>query len=259
MAFLIAAFLFLAADEPPPLPESPHSTIGYPNVAAAMDALLANREAALRVESGWTIFEEEVQGSGVIWTFTPENHPAHPAVVRRALVEKGGALVIEMAVHCEAAKAPCDQLVRDFQNLNQRLVAATDERRKNAPAANPRDAEMRDLAIQWLDMQEQGKADESYALLADNFKEHMTLDAWRALVKEQRQTLGALRKRSVRRTVWYVNPPNAPMRGTYVVVEFDSVYDKAESHFCYVVLHSQNDAPFRVMRVETMHKANPFG
>lgn len=130
---------------------------------------------------------------------------------------------------------------------------------ENAAPPNPRDGEMQELAIRWLDMQEQGKTEESYALLADNFKEHMTLEAWQAIVAEQRQTLGALRKRSVRRTVWYVNPPNAPLRGTYVVVEFDSDYEKVGAHFSYVVLHSENDAPFRVMRVENTYRGEPFG
>ena len=62
----------------------------HPSVSAAMDALLDNRDATVTMKAGWTSFEETVDGQPVHWSFTPENHAAHPSAVRRTPVEKDG-------------------------------------------------------------------------------------------------------------------------------------------------------------------------
>lgn len=114
---------------PGPLPESPRSSIGYSSVAEALAALKAKPGTEVRIERGWTIVaDRESASERTLWAFTPPEHLAHPAAVKRIVVERDGAIYLDMKVLCQAKKKACDQLVREFQALNdgvrQQLVPA---------------------------------------------------------------------------------------------------------------------------------------
>lgn len=107
--------------------------VGFRSVADALAALKTRPGAKLSVTQpdAWTIISE--QGGSVVWSFTPANHPAYPAVVRRSLlVGEDGIARIEMAVLCQAEKAPCDSLTKDFRAINERSMRALRERMKSA-------------------------------------------------------------------------------------------------------------------------------
>jgi len=114
---------------PPPLPEQPDSTIGYPTVAAALDDLRNRPGVAISVQNGWTVASDP--GTSSIWSFPPQGHAAYPAAVKRQVVKEGNAVTIQMKILCQASKAACDDLVRAFQQLNAR---ASQELRTAAPA-----------------------------------------------------------------------------------------------------------------------------
>jgi hypothetical protein len=95
------------------------SSLGYPTVAAALEALQKRADVAVSREGGWTIIND--RASLTLWSFTPEGHPAHPAAIRRKIVEERGNLYVQMNVLCEASKAACDALVADFNKLNQQM------------------------------------------------------------------------------------------------------------------------------------------
>lgn len=98
------------------------STIGYPSVAAALSALRAREDVNISVEEGWTIITEP--GGLTIWSFSPPDQPAYPAVARRVFHQEAGAWFIKMDVRCEAEKAACDELQRDFEALNENMSEA---------------------------------------------------------------------------------------------------------------------------------------
>jgi len=98
------------------------STIGYPSVAKALSALQAREDVNISVEEGWTIITEP--GGLTIWSFSPPDQPAYPAVAKRVFYQESGAWFIKMDVRCEAEKAACDQLQRDFEALNESMRAA---------------------------------------------------------------------------------------------------------------------------------------
>ena len=104
------------------LTEEAASTIGYPSVAEALSALQAREDVNISVEEGWTIITEP--GGLTIWSFSPPGQPAYPAVAKRVLYQEAGAWFIKMDVRCEAEKAACDQLQRDFEALNESMRAA---------------------------------------------------------------------------------------------------------------------------------------
>ena len=243
-----------AAEDPAPIPEAEESSIGYATVAEALAALKAKPGVEISNEDGWTIIADGL----ALWSFTPEVHPAHPTAVKREVIERDGKVVIEMAVLCQSTKEPCDQLVREFAERNENMRRQLTQESAGAPAgSNPRDAEVEAFVTNWLDLLEQGEADKSYAFLTDIFKSNLTIDEWRAALAGTKERLGALRNRRLRRIVWYENPADAPMPGTYIAVEFDSAYEKAPRHFRYVVLHTQGDEPFRVMRDESTIDGTP--
>lgn len=96
--------------------------VGFNSVAAALAALRAKPSASVSVQGGWTIIQDSQTQS--LWSFTPEGHPAHPAVVKRATVSKDGAIYIQMTALCEATKSACDKLMQEFAELNKSIAAS---------------------------------------------------------------------------------------------------------------------------------------
>ncbi|HWE45190.1 MAG TPA: DUF4019 domain-containing protein [Caulobacteraceae bacterium] len=113
-----------AAPAAPPaaLPEAKQSTIGYPNVDAALKDLHARPGVVISTDHGWTIATDEA--TRTFWSFPPPGHPAYPAAVKRWLVDDNGAVVLKMEILCQASKAACDDLVRSFQQLNAQMSAS---------------------------------------------------------------------------------------------------------------------------------------
>jgi hypothetical protein len=122
--------------------------------------------------------------------------------------------------------------------------------------SHPRYAEAITFASAWLNLVEAGDAEASFAQLAPTFQGNLTPAEWREVITRTRRDLGKRVSRTLRRVVWYDNPPNAPLPGLYAAVEYDSVFENADKHFQYVILHSQNRAPFRVMRNEATFALN---
>ncbi len=60
-------------------------------------------------------------GQGQLWNFTKPQHPAHPAVACRQLVQTGGQFSVQTQLHCRATKAKCDQLNADYGRLDQQM------------------------------------------------------------------------------------------------------------------------------------------
>ena len=96
--------------------------IGYPSVEAALQALRQRDDVIISKQKGWTVVEE--RAALTIWSFTPADHPAHPAVVKRQVYEENGAARIRMWAKCGAAKDACDALLEGFQRLNARMGEA---------------------------------------------------------------------------------------------------------------------------------------
>ncbi len=119
-----------------PLGENEHSSVGYPTVEAALTALRNKPGVDLSVQSGWTIVSDREENT--LWSFTPKTHAAYPAVVKRTTYERNFVTYIGMSVLCQAEKAPCDQLVRDFNELNTKVIAdLRAQAQQRAPADPP--------------------------------------------------------------------------------------------------------------------------
>ena len=122
LVLLVFLFGSAMAEDPTPLPEANQSTIGYASIEAALAALRADPAVVERDQQGWLIFDDRPHYT--LWSFSPQGHPAYPSVVKREIVRKDGSLYVAMNVKCEASKSACDQLVRDFQQLNEQMIRA---------------------------------------------------------------------------------------------------------------------------------------
>ncbi len=133
--------------------------IGYPSVAAALEALKARKDVKISVQGGWTIADDPANRA--LWSFTPMGHPAYPAAVRRALVEVKGNVVIETKALCEASKAACDRLVEDFKELNNK--AAQDARASREATAAAKPAPASEISVQRI-------ADDTFSLTLKSYR-----------------------------------------------------------------------------------------
>jgi len=126
----IAALAVASAQAQSDVPGTPahRSSIGYGSVQEAMDALRAKPGVQIQTTKpeGWTIVNEP---GNIQWSFTPTGHYAYPAVVRRAVkVNPAGDVYIEMTGLCQAEKGPCDRLMDEFKDLNEKIRASVKTR-----------------------------------------------------------------------------------------------------------------------------------
>lgn len=93
--------------------------IAYPSVAAARSALAERKDVDSREDGGWTIVAD--QQASAFWSFAPDEHAAHPAVVKRTIHENNGVVSVTMAMLCEGPKTACDELKTKFEDLDERM------------------------------------------------------------------------------------------------------------------------------------------
>ena len=120
----------LPTDQPPPLtatPDLPSTVtplpqqrgIEYSSVAEALADLKTRDDVSISVLQGWTIVTEA--SSSTNWSFVPPDHPAFPAVAKRALYRDEQGWHLKMDVLCEAEATACDDFVRYFEAVNEPL------------------------------------------------------------------------------------------------------------------------------------------
>jgi|InoplaM3SPM_1038593.scaffolds.fasta_scaffold02734_1 hypothetical protein len=104
-------------------PDVPRTGIGYPDVGAALRDLRANPQAQeAQHESGWTwYFVQEADDRMAIWTFAPFNAPAYPSAIKRVLMMRDGALVMETRTLCQADLASCEAFFAATEADGKRL------------------------------------------------------------------------------------------------------------------------------------------
>ena len=113
LGLLVATLAF--ADGPLPTgPDSKSSDIGYRTVAEALTSLKLKKDTSFSMAGGWTIVTDEPHLT--VWSFSPKTDPSYPSVVRRMVTSTGDGSKVTLSVLCEARKAACDTLIREFSN-----------------------------------------------------------------------------------------------------------------------------------------------
>ena len=116
---LIAAIAMSFGSSAQDLPETPNSETGYPSPDAALAALQEKPGVTSREENDWIVISDSEEKT--IWSIASKQHTAYPTAVKRSFVEEDGFLKLVMKVQCGATKSICDQVVRAFQDVNNKM------------------------------------------------------------------------------------------------------------------------------------------
>ena len=97
------------------------SPIGYHSYKEALNDLKSNPNAKISAHQDWIIIEVSTDTEMTLWSFTPKGHFAHPAVVKRSVIENDGSVNLIMNALCGASKPDCDKLIQQFKQLNEQI------------------------------------------------------------------------------------------------------------------------------------------
>ena len=101
---------------------APHPEYGTPQSLLA--TLRQNPDVQVQQQEGWTLAIDETHQR--IWLFTPPTHAAHPAALKRELVEQDGVLVVRTGILCGASKVVCDGLMQETGRVDEVLRGLVD-------------------------------------------------------------------------------------------------------------------------------------
>ena len=93
------------------------SSIDY---SLTLEKLKKDPSAKINQQSGWSIVSLTEDGNRVIWFFSPKEHAAHPAVIKKTISVKDGSIETVITTVCEATKQKCDDLTRQFKSINEK-------------------------------------------------------------------------------------------------------------------------------------------
>lgn len=125
VGLLVATLAFADGPQPSSVLEPNSSNIGYKTVAEALASLKQMKGASFSSVRGWTIVTDEAHLT--VWSFAPKSDPSYPAVVKRMVISTGTRSKITLNVLCEADKVSCDNLIREFSNMNQSSTGTRSE------------------------------------------------------------------------------------------------------------------------------------
>ncbi|HET9983701.1 MAG TPA: DUF4019 domain-containing protein [Longimicrobiales bacterium] len=108
----------------------------------------------------------------------------------------------------------------------------------------PEDAAL-DAAERWLDWIDHGEAGDSYRAAAAIFRAALTPERWEEALRAARQPLGWVVARTLRSRKYATELPGAP-DGEYVVLEYDTEFERKKHGVETVVLVREDDGAWRV-------------
>ena len=94
--------------------------IDYSSVSEALEALKERPSAEYVKRKGWSVVSLVEDGSRVVWFFAPKEHGIYPALIKKTITEKKGSTADTVMLSlCEAPKQKCDDLARQFKDINE--------------------------------------------------------------------------------------------------------------------------------------------
>jgi hypothetical protein len=109
LTFLAACALLLAGPAFAQVPTPTTPGIGYDEVNDALRELRGDPQVVeLQQDNSLTwYFANQGEDRVAIWTFVPFRHPAYPAAIKRTLLMRDGALVMETRTLCQGVLEAC--------------------------------------------------------------------------------------------------------------------------------------------------------
>lgn len=114
-----------------------------------------------------------------------------------------------------------------------------------APAAQPPEELAEKSALAWLLLADAGNYEESWNEAASLFRGAVSQEDWKKAMVGSRQPLGKVLSRKVKSRTYAESLPGAP-DGKYVVIEFDSSFEKKKTAVETVTPMQEPDGSWRV-------------
>jgi len=118
-----------------------------------------------------------------------------------------------------------------------------------APAARAAESEAvgkaQNAAGAWLALVDAGKYGESWEAAASFLKAAVTKPGWESAVRSARSPFGALKSRKLKSATFKTSLPGAP-DGEYVVIQFDTRFEKKEAAVETVTPMREKDGSWKV-------------
>jgi hypothetical protein len=225
--------------------------IGFPSAEAALEALKARADVTVSEHGGWIIADDKA--SHTLWSFSTAGHPAHPAAVRRTVVNDSGQAAIRMNILCQGAKEACDGLRGEYARMNAALQQAMSAPKpaEAAPwrATASQKARVEELSKAYFADKDAARYREAWERLAPGLRKQWTFEQWRDASAESASRAGAAYQRELKKvTVYRSSQSGAP--GTYAAVDFTGRFANADTYCAYLVWSEQADGSFLLMREE---------
>lgn len=226
-------------------------SVGYPSAAAALEALKARGDVAITTEGGWTIADDKANRT--LWSFTPADHPAHPAVVRRTVVQENGQVSIRMNALCLAKKEACDGLLEEFRRVNTALQQSLAPARPGSPASwqptASQKSRIEELSKAYFADKDAARYREAWQHLGAGLRQQWTFEQWRDAAAGSASRAGVVQQRDLKKvTIYRSSQSGTP--GTYAAVDFSGRFSNADTYCGYLVWSEQADGSFLLMREE---------
>ncbi len=227
------------------------NSIGYPSVAAALDALKARADVTVTLQEGWTIADDKANSA--LWSFAPQWHPAYPAVVRRTVVNANGQPEIKMHTLCHGAREACEALGEEFRRVNAALQAALAAPKPAAaapwkPSATQK-ARVEELSQAYFADKDAQRYQEAWMRLGAAARQESSFEQWRNAAAGSAARAGAVRQRVLKKvTIYRSSQGGTP--GTYAAVDFTGRFANADTYCAYLVWSEQADGSFLLVREE---------
>lgn len=106
-------------------------------------------------------------------------------------------------------------------------------------------AEAKQAATAWLALLDQGDYKSTWQQAAGLFKSSVAPQAWESAARSAREPLGAVKSRAVKSLMFTRALPGAP-EGEYVVIQYESVFEKRPSALETVTPMRDKDGAWRV-------------
>ena len=97
----------------------------YATFASTLATVRSLPQARSSNRGGWTIIEVPTTDGVSMWSFTPNNHPAHPSAVRRHVTFTPEGPLMDTKVLCEAGTEQCRVFTAQLHQVQQKLTNQT--------------------------------------------------------------------------------------------------------------------------------------
>ena len=187
--------------------------------------------------------------------FTQPGHPAHPAWVARRRFYENGSTNVQLAGYFAGAELPFQDFFRQYVTQAEEASRRVKENQANNwTGSAEQESTARRVAEEYFSACDSRDYRHAYRMFSSSFQKNLSFEEWRAIVAQFNEIAGPVKVRTLKKVSWYKNPPQGPLPGIYVALDYESRFENIDEHSGFVALHLEDDGTFRITREEATIK-----